>query len=213
MESILLQKFGNKIITKQDLFRKVEQNNALLPELFKGTSSSKATIRYGCAKVLVEFSEKHPEKLYPYLNQIVELLESKHRILIWNGLAIIANLAKVDREKKIDALFDKFYGFLKADYMVTVANVVGYSAKIALAKPDLAQKITAGLLKVGSLKTTPHLTEECKRVIVQHAIETFDAYYGSIQDKASVITFVKRQLGSSRASLNKAAERFLKKWT
>ena len=67
MESGLLQKLGRKTITKQDLFQKVEQSFDLVPEVLKGTSSSKATIRYGCSKVLMDLSEKYPEKLYSYM--------------------------------------------------------------------------------------------------------------------------------------------------
>ena len=212
MESGLLQKLGNKSITKEKLLQKLEQNFDLLPEVLKGTSSSKAGIRYGCAKVLMDFSEKHPEKLYPYMDTFTELLSSKYRILTWNALAIIANLSRVDKDQKFDAIFDKYYSFLNDEYMVTVANVVGNSAKIALSKPHLVQKITTELLKVDNISVTPHLTEECKRVITEHAIKTLDVFFDKIEAKAKVISFVKRQLDSPRASLRKEAESFLKKW-
>jgi hypothetical protein len=212
MESGLLQKLGSKSITKEELLQRLEQNFDLLAEVLKGTSSSKATIRYGCAKVLMDLSEAHPEKLYPYMNTFIELLSSKYRILTWNALAIIANLSKVDKDQKFDAIFDKYYSFLNDEYMVTVANVVGNSAKIALAKPHLVQKITTELLKVDNISVTPHLTEECKRVIAEHAIKTLDVFFDKIEAKTKVISFVKRQLDSSRASLRKEAESFLKKW-
>ena len=212
MESGLLQKLGSKSITKEELLRKVEQNPKLLPEVLRGTSSPKAAIRYGCAKVLMDLSEKHPEKLYPHMDTFIRLLSSKYRILTWNALTIIANLCRVDEEQKFDVIFDKYYGFLNNEYMVTVANVVGNSAKIALAKPYLVQKITTKLLKVDGISVTPHLTEECKRVITEHAIKTLDVFFEKVEAKAKVISFVKRQLDSSRTSLRKEAQRFLKKW-
>ena len=212
MESGLLQKLGNKSITKEKLLQKLEQNFDLLPEVLKGTSSSKAGIRYGCAKVLMDFSEEHPEKLYPYMDTFTELLSSKYRILTWNAMAVIANLAKVDEGQAFDAVFDKYYSFLNDEYMVTVANVVGNSAKIALAKPYLVQRITAELLKVEGISVTPHLTEECKRVIAEQAIKALDVFFDKVEAKARVISFVKRQLNSPRASLRREAECFLKKW-
>jgi hypothetical protein len=212
MESGLLQKLGTKSITKEELLQRLEQNFDLLAEVIKGTSSSKATIRYGCAKVLMDLSEAHPEKLYPYMDTFIELLSSKYRILIWNALAIIANLSRVDKDQKFEAIFDKYYGFLNDEYMVTVANVVGNSAKIALAKPQLVQKITIEILKVDNISVTPHLTEECKRVIAEHTIKTLNVFFDKIKAKAKVISFVKRQLDSPRASLRKEAEIFLKKW-
>ena len=212
METGLLQKLVSKSMTKEELFQKVRQNFDILPEVLNGVSSSKAAIRYGCAKVLMDFSEEYPEKLYPYMDYFVNLLDSKYRILTWNAMAITANLAKVDRDKKFDAIFDKYYSFLNNEYMVTVASVVGNSGKIALAKPYLAQKITNELLKVENISTTPHLTEECKRVIAEKAIESFDLFFDRIDTKQKVISFVKRQLDSPRRALKEEAESFLRKW-
>ena len=213
METDLLKKLGSKEITKVQISQKVESDFDLLPKLLEGTSSSKATIRYGCGKVLVDLSEKYPEKLYPYMDNFVELLNSKHRILTWNAMAVIANLTRVDEDHKFEAVFDKYYSFLSHEYMVSVANVVVNSAKIALAKPYLAQRITAQLLKVQDLKVTPHLTEECKLVIAEHAIKTFDSFFDRIEAKEQVVAFAQKHINSSRTSLRGEAQIFLKKWT
>ena len=210
----LLVKLADKTLTKHELHQRVEQDFGLLPVLLGGTCSSEAAVRYGCAKVLMDLSADHPEKLYPYMDAIIKLLDSKYRILTWNALAIIANLAKVDLDKKFDAVFDKYYGFLGNEYMVTVANTVGNSGKIALAKPYLMHRITAELLKVEQVSVTPHLTEECKRVIVESAVKTFDLFFAKLEEKEKkkVLLFVERQLGSSRKTLNAKAKSFLKKW-
>ena len=192
---------------------KARTEPALLLEVLKGTSSTKAGIRYGCGKVLMDYSEEHPEKLYPHFEAFVKLLDSKYRILTWNAMAVIANLTKIDEGQAFDAVFDKYYSFLNDEYMVTVANVVGNSAKIASAKPYLVQRITAELLKVEGISVTPHLTEECKRVIAEQAIKALDVFFDKIEAKARVISFVKRQLKSPRASLRREAACFLKKWT
>jgi len=199
-------------MTKEHLLYRVRQDFSLIPFLFDGVGSSTAAVRYGCAKVLMDLSEEHPEKLYPYFDSFINLLDSKYRILTWNAFAIIANLTQVDTDKKFDAIFDKYYSFLENDYMVTVANVVGNSGKIALAKPYLITKITDELLKVQDICTSPHLTEECKRVIAQHAIKTLDLFFDRIDQKERVISFVKVHLDSSRKKLRTAAENFLKKW-
>lgn len=213
MESKLLQKLVNKTITKQQLLEKVKQNYNLVPELLDGISSSKPAIRYSCAKVLMDLSEEEPEQLYPHMDFFIKMLDSKYRILTWNAIITIANLTKVDLEKKFDSVFDKYYSYLDDEYMVTVANVVGNSGKIALAKPYLTQKITDKLLKVEKISTTPHLTKQCKRVITEHAIKTFDLFFPQIEQKDKIISFVKKHLNSSRESLRKESEKFLKKWT
>lgn len=212
METGLLQKLGSKEITKAELFHKVEQDFSLLPELLEGTSSPKAAVRYSCGKVLMDLSEKYPDRLYPYMDNFIGLLDSKHRILTWNAMAIIANLTKVDKDRKFDAIFDKYYSYLSNEYMVTVANVVGNSAKIASAKPYLAQKIAAELLKVQDLKVTPHLTGECKLVIAEQAIKTFNTLINCNQNKKALIDFAKKHQNSPRTSLREEAQSFLKKW-
>jgi hypothetical protein len=107
VETDLLQKLGSKEITKVQLLEKVESEFSLISSLLEGTSSPKAIVRYSCGTVLMDLSEKHPDKLYPYMGSFVGLLDSKHRILTWNAMAIIANLTGVDSKRKFDAIFDK----------------------------------------------------------------------------------------------------------
>lgn len=210
--SQLFQSLMDKTVTKDELLNRVKQDFSLIPLLLKGVDHPKAAVRYGCSKVLMDLSEEHPEKMYPHFDSFIELLDSKYRILTWNALAIIANLTQVDAENKFDPIFDRYYSFLDADYMVTVANVVGNSGKIAHAKPYLIPKITDELLKVQNISTSPHLTDECRRVIAQHAIKTFDLFFDRIDRKERVISFVKLHLDSPRKKLRTAAEKFLKKW-
>jgi hypothetical protein len=211
VETDLLQKLGNKEITKAQLFKKIEADFGLVPILLEGTSSPKAAIRYGCGSVLADLSEKHPDKLYPYIDKFIGLLDNKHRILTWNAMATIANLTAVDSDRQFDAIFDKYYSYLGDEYMVTVANVVANSAKIAANKPYLADKTVEKLIKVQNLQVTPHLTEECKLVITEQAIKTFNTVFNHIENKEQVLAFAKKYLNSSRASLRKEAQNFITK--
>lgn len=211
--SVLAQALIDKNLTKEGLLSKVKQNFSIIPLLLEGVSHQKATVRYGCSKVLIDLSKEHPEKLYQHFDFFVNLLDSKYRILSWNALTIIANLTRVDIENKFDAIFNKYYSFLDNEYMITVTNVVSNSGKIALAKPYLAPEITGELLKVQNLSTTPHLSEECKRVIAQQTITTFDEFFDNINKKEQVLSFVNLHINSPRKKLKTRAEKFLKKWS
>lgn len=213
MESAMLNRLADRSVKKKELFQKVKRNWGMLPEVISGVSSPKATVRYGCAKVLMDLSVEYPDKLYPYVDSFIRLLDSKHRILVWNAMVIIANLTRVDKDRKFDAIFDKYYNFVNDEYMVTVANVVGNSGKIAVAKPYLIPRITQELLKVANLSTNPHLTEECRRVIAEKTIKSFDMFFDRIEAKDRVISFVKKQTNSPRKSLKNEAEKFIKKWS
>jgi hypothetical protein len=160
----------------------------------------------------MDLSEKHPDKLYSFMDFFINILDSRYRILNWQAMAIIANLTRVDVDNKFDMIFDKYFSFINDEYMVTVANLVGNSGKIAVAKPYLIPKISHELLKVDNLKTTPHLTEECKRVIAESAISSFDMFFDKVDNKDEVISFVKNHSYSSRIKLKKKSEDFLKKW-
>jgi len=207
-----LGKLVDKSLTKEELLQKVTQNFDLLPKILDGVSSQKAAIRYGCAKVLMDLSEEYPEKLYPHIDFFINLLDSKYRILTWNAMAIIANLTCVDTEKKFDAIFNHYFNFINDEYMVTVANVVRHSGKIAVAKPYLIPKITTELLNVENISLSPHLTEECKRVITEKALKSFTMFLNKIEHKEEVLSFVKKYLNSSRKSLRTQAEKIVKRW-
>ena len=211
MGTDLLEKLVDKTLTKEQLADKVKKNFDQLPDIVSGMNSPKAIIRYGCGKILMDLSEEYPEKIYPHWNFFVNLLDSKYRILTWQAMAIIANLTKVDTENKFDTVFEKYYDFINNDYMVTVANVVGHSSKIALAKPHLIQRITSEMLKVEDLSITPHLTEECKRVIAEKTIKSFDTFFDQVEQKEKVISFVEKHRNSSRKTLKVEAEKFLEK--
>ena len=210
----LLNRIADKTLKKEELLKKVEQDFSLISILLDGLSSPKPTVRYSCGKVLMDLSDKYPHLLYPYIDEFIRLLNSKYRILTWNAISIIANLAKVDDKQKLDSIFDKYFGLLKNEYMVTVANVVGSSVKIALAKPYLSEKIANELLKVECIDITPHLTEECKKVIIGKTIQSFNQFFNKLDHKiqTEVFEFVRKQLGSSRFSVRKDAELFLVKW-
>ena len=210
----VIAKIADKSLKKQALYSMVEQNFSLVPLLLEGVSSQKPTVRYTCGSVLMELSAKYPQKLYPYMDNFIALLDSKHRILCWNAIYTIANLASVDTDQKFETAFDKYYSLLGSGYMVTAANLMGASGKIAVAKPQLANKIAEELLKVENLSVTPHLTEECKLVIAEHAIESLAQFFDKLapQTQREVSRFVERQLGSPRLSLRKQAAAFVKKW-
>jgi len=212
LEPELLQKLAERQITKRELAEEVESDLALLPVVVAGVLSAKASVRYSCASLLVNLSAKHPERLYQNFGFFVSLLDSKHRILVWNGMAAIANLCVADVDGKFDAIFDKYYGFLDDEYMVTVANVVGNSARIVRAKPYLVSRIAEELLGVDKISISPHLTEECKRVITEKTVEAFGEFFDLLSnaDKAAVLVFVKKHADSSRVSLRKEVQRFLK---
>lgn len=206
----VLEDLARKRITADDLTEKVKKNLDLLPTVLRGISSPAPRVKYGCAKTLRSLSEEIPEQLYPHVEFFIGLLDSDVKILKWNAIDIVANLTRVDKDRKFEGIFKKYYGLLSDEVMITVAHVVDDSAKIARAKPQLTEKITDELLKVEKIPLTPHLTQECKNILLGKAIVAFEDYFERIKNKADVVSFVQRQLHNGRNATRVKAAKFMR---
>jgi len=207
-ESRLLQQIALKEADKGKIAEKVIKKPGLLPELLRGLKSDHPPIKYGCAKVLRVVSDRQPRLLYSWFDFFVTLLDSDNKIMQWEGIHVIANLAAVDPKGKLEKVFDKYFAPIPGPVMITAANVVRGAAKIAEAKPELTEKITKELLKVD--KAT-YKTTECRNVALGHVIESFDKFFDQIKDRGSVIKLIKKELSNTRNATRKAAAAFLKK--
>jgi hypothetical protein len=207
----ILQRLAEKSITKEELLRGAEGNPRLIPGIVEGLASPKAAVRYGCAKALMGLSTRHPDWLYPHWEAIAGVLGGRYRPLTWSALTIIANLTPVDKGCKFEVIFDRYYSLLADGYMVTAANVVGNSPKVAKAKPNLADKIAEKLLSVEGIKVGRHMTEECRLVVAEQAVKALGEIFDllALRERAKAIAFAKRQVGSSRKSLANTAKDFL----
>lgn len=208
----LSQELSKKGADNAGIATEVINNPKLIGELIEGVKAPKGTLRYGFEKVLRLISEERPDLLYPYFDVFVELLDNENSFLKWGALLTIANLTAVDSEKRFDKIFRKYYSLITGPVMVSAANVIGGSAKIALNKPELIERVCEEILKVEGVnyekKGLP--SPECQNVAIGHAIDTFDRIYDAINHKGPVIAFVTRQLENSRSSVVKKAKKFIK---
>jgi hypothetical protein len=92
--------------------------------------------------------------------------------------------------------------------MITAANVIQGGARIARAKPQLADNIAAQVLKV---EKANYQTAECRNVAIGHAVTALGEILDLLSEPAPILRFVRRQLKNPRPSTRKKAEQFLKK--
>jgi len=207
--SKLQQEIARKETDMEKTVDKVMKKPELLSEVFEGLGSDKARIKYGCVKVLRLISEKKPEILYPRMDFFSDLLDSDNNFLKWGAIHTIANLAAADSERRFEVIFDKYFAPIPGPELIPAGNVIGGAAKIALAKPELSDRIAKEMLKVEKAK---YQTAECRNVAMGHAIKSFDLFFDQIKDKEPVIKLIKKQLKNTRNATRKKAEKFLKKW-
>ncbi|MDD5502536.1 MAG: hypothetical protein PHH26_03610 [Candidatus Thermoplasmatota archaeon] len=180
-----------------------------LAEVIGAISSKNARAKFKAAKVLSIASEKAPEKLYSEWNFFVKLLTHKNKVLVWNAIRIIGNLTAADKEGKFEKIFNDFYGLMKSGSLITAANIVGISGRIANFKPKLADRIARELLRSAKV---PLPTSECRNILMGHAMVAFGEFYGKLgpEIKKKVAEFGNGLLENSRPGTRQKAEEFLK---
>jgi len=183
-------------------------NNPSFVATLISSLAAKDSSKYAYAKALSLLAAKYPNLLYPHFDYFVSLLNSRYKILKWNAILILANLITIDVEHKFDRVFDEYYHHLWDGDLITAANIVGASGKIALARPDLRDKITSEILKVDVI---PLPTTECREIARGKALLAFTEYYANLDENEFENEFIRRCLQSRRPATRKKAEGLLKK--
>jgi hypothetical protein len=182
--------------------------NAALIRSLIATLEVKSTARLKAAKQLQLISQSEPSLLYPHFDVFAKLLDSDSSVLLWNGIIILSYLVSVDAERRFDAIFAKYYRHLGDGKLVTAANILAGSGRIAACRPDLADRITAELLKADII---PLPTAECREVARGHVLASLAEYTELWKSDRSVRDFVVRCASSHRPAVQKKAEALLKK--
>ena len=185
----------------------VERNHELIAEVLAGIDAKRARVRFGASRALRILSERVPELLYPHFDFFVEMLDHDNHILKWNATVTLANMARVDREGKIDALLNRYLDLISGSNMITAANAIRGSATIAAAKPHLAKRIASRIMGV---EHADYATPECRNVAIGHALLALEELAGQLPDQRGVRLFAARQLGNPRAATSAKARKFLK---
>lgn len=178
-----------------------------LAQAIAGLSEAQATIKYGCDKVLRYLAAHSPEVLYPHFDEFAANLDSEKTILKWGAIEILSRLATIDSEHKFEAVFDNYFAPIGGPVLITAANIIKASARIAKAQPKLANRIAKQLLSVEEAK---YMTAECRQIALCQAVRSFDEIFDLLDDKSAVTEFVRRRLKSHRNSTRQAALKFFK---
>jgi hypothetical protein len=191
------------------LARKAMRNPRLFHEIAEGLNADKPRVKYGCAKSLRIISEGRPDLLYPHFDFFVRLLDHENKILHWDAAFVLSHLARVDARDKFAAIFKKYFSPIPGPVMITAANVIQGGARIAQAKPHLADRIAAEVLKVANAR---YQTSECRNVAIGHAILALGNILPLLRKPAPIVQFVRGQIRNPRPSTRKKAEQFMKSY-
>jgi len=187
----------------------VERTPQLVDSVIAAIGADSACAKFAASKLLRILSQTAPALVYPHFDSLTKLLSCDNSILKWNAMLTVANLAPVDEEKKIDGILDLYFSPICGSVMVDAANTIKGAAVIAVAKPQLAERIAMEILKV---ERATYATRECRNVAIGHAIVALDQLFPAVEDKELIRSFAARQIRNPRPATRTKALKFCKKW-
>ena len=101
---------------------------------------------YQALKTLEEASEQ-TERVYPYMNRFVEMMDHANSYVRSRGLLLIASNAKWDVDFKIDEVFDDYLKHVTDAKPITARQCIKSLPTFALHKPYLVEDIVIALEK------------------------------------------------------------------
>ncbi|TFH50680.1 MAG: hypothetical protein E4H01_01735 [Lysobacterales bacterium] len=173
----------------------------------------RSALKFGCEKVLRLVSEQKPELIYPYFDFFVALISSENSFLRWGAIRTLANLVSVDAERRFDKVFSKYFSNITGGDMVSAANAIGSSPKIAQARPELADRIVHEILKLegATYLHKGRVSPECKNVVRGAAVGAFEAIYPIAESRPSIARFLREQTENPRTKVRASARKVLGK--
>lgn len=196
-----------------ELLREVLSDNARIPLLFEIIRTDQGSMKFTCEKVIRLVSEQKPELIYPYFDNLVQMLDSHNNFIAWGASLTIANLIGIDRRRKFDRIYDRYFAGILSDSMITAGNIIKNAWRFVLANPQWESDITARLLSVAD-HTYLHKGEpspECGKIVRGGVLECFDKYYDLSSGKPEMIQFAAELRNCSRKPVAKKAAAFMKK--
>jgi hypothetical protein len=188
-----------------EVMQQISSDPTLIASLIAALSD-KSTARLKAANKLQLVSQVNPGVLYPHFEVFANLLGSSSSVLLWNSIIILSHLVKVDTGRLFDNVIDKYYAHLWDGKLVTAANILGSSGRIARCRPDLTGRVTFELLKVDEI---PLPTAECREVARGHVLASLAEYINIQKIDQPVHEFIVRCSASHRPAVKKKAEELL----
>ncbi len=175
-----------------------------VPAAVKRMVGASGATRFAAAKALMVTAERDPPRVYPHLDTIATLLDGDSKVVRWNAMHILASLAAVDADHRLDAHLDRYFDYIRGPNLITAANAIQGAGRIALARADLVDRIVAELLAV---EHSTYDTPECRNVALGHVLTALAGLGAEVCGRAEVAAFIRRQQSNTRPAVAKAATR------
>jgi len=80
-----------------------------IKDLIEKINTDKGIGKFFLEKSVRLLSEREPNLVYPYFNEIAELIQSPNNFIKWGAIITLSNLIAVDEENRFEPLFDEYF--------------------------------------------------------------------------------------------------------
>jgi hypothetical protein len=123
-----------------------KQPSAYIDAIISGLRSGNRRIENGCAELASLLSEEHPKLLYPHVQLFIANLKSREKVVRWEAVCTLGNLASIDAAMAIVPHIGTMTAFLRDKSIVLQGHAVRALAKIATAVPKEAKRVSDALI-------------------------------------------------------------------
>ncbi len=88
-------------------------------DLLAGLVAKEDAYRYNCFRIAYQISQEQPQVLYREWDRFVGMLDSDNSYHRSIGVRLLANLAQVDVDGRLEAIFDRYCDLLDDDKIIT----------------------------------------------------------------------------------------------
>ncbi len=164
----LYQKLDQQEINADQLATLMPEDPELLRAVIDGLYMENPRVNFPCAIALRIVSSTQPRRLYVYFNSLADLLKTSICLIKIEIIHILANLAKVDTQGKINNFLDTYFEPLEGPSLLAAMSVIKGALRIMAAKPQLGEQIAEELLRV---EIGEYENEEARRIIYEEVLD------------------------------------------
>lgn len=190
---------------------KASREPALVSDLLDVIGSDPGTLKFSAEMNLRRLSMVEPERLIPYLDRMMPLIDHPNAFIQWGFMNTLANLALVDYERHLEPLIPVYLKKIHDPSMITAANAAKASAVFMLSYPEIHHDLLQQLFSVEDVvyldKGKP--SPECRNIMIGHVLDLLETYGHRFEDKTALIAFAKRHTENPRHSVALRAKRLL----
>jgi len=114
--------FLNKVISEPEI----------IPILIEIIKINKGSVKFYCEKIIRMVSERKSSLVYPYFNDIAQLIESSNNFIKWGAIITLSNIVSEDVGSKFEDVYERYFSMFNSDSMITAGNAVRNAWKIVL---------------------------------------------------------------------------------